>query len=734
MPRRGSVVGIQSRSPRAAEQNHSAKPSFTIVRKPHSIGSRSTRKADVSECRIQDPENEEEEEETFTYHVRKNDGDGDRRENSRRKHRQEENNTTLNETYPLSSQDNDGVLSTPHKSSEERHTSQAEIQRSTMEASVSVPEGDTCLVSEAGAETQSQSPRNLPAVSSKARVSTLQDSFALSLGHSTSLGNSNESKSGKQKVEDLSSAESIDESDDASEECEVNVGGALRSAMNVVKNLLLQELLDYTLPDATDAVHESGGSASGGTGGSTSSSLASTSSGNSKTPKGSKRLRENGRDPGDGDGDGDNSDDEDRPKKKGGRRLPEHFPQRRLKCPFYQRQPEKYTKAACRGTGFADMAKLKDHIKRVHTQPLRCPRCWLEMDSDEAYHEHLQHEIICQKEPEPQDDRIRPQLLKRLDFKKAPYANASNVEEKWKMLFSILFPSDDIIPSPCEFSLATFHSSRVLTGLDEQQGMSPQLERALCEALEEELTRELALVIEPIMTKIKRCIPAILESCRQKLASTTSSSDDEAVFTPSATSSGTGSSKSGCGSSTKAAKQWVDSTTSRCSRLAFEAPPDTETLVDGSQKECLPPPVPCAGDSSTIDPKHIASQHAVEHGTFPIDAPYPYHGSQASSIENSSNHAFDPLYAHIYSGSLPSRSNLAGSKPTASADQGVIGAQFGFGACSLLSDSDWPLAGNGWDHVDATHGGFNAKQQDLHPSQQLLAPGEWDNLMNELGM
>ena len=32
---------------------------------------------------------------------------------------------------------------------------------------------------------------------------------------------------------------------------------------------------------------------------------------------------------------------------------------RRLKCPFFLGQPDKYTRGSCRGTGFTDMGKLK---------------------------------------------------------------------------------------------------------------------------------------------------------------------------------------------------------------------------------------------------------------------------------------------------------------------------------------------------------------------------------------
>jgi hypothetical protein len=374
-----------------------------------------------------------------------------RRERRREVLRREENKATAKEEHPSDSKSDDYVRD--DGASARFRARRKEKERDT-ETSESVPERDKRSVSVANADIQPKAPKNELVILPKIQTSTPTDSNAVSPVIPVSRGSSSESASDvAQEQRDSSAVSSDDESEEASEECEVHLEGALSSAMNVVKNLLLRELLEYTLPDATDAVDGPGASTSGGTGSSASSSLASSSSRNSQTPQRSKRSRGDGRDP--GDGDGDNSDDEDRPKKKGGRGLGDRFPQRRLKCPFYQRQPEKYTKAACRGTGFADMAKLKDHIKRVHTQPLRCPRCWLEMDSDDAYQEHLQQEVFCQKGPEPQEDRIRPQLLKRLDFKKAPYSNAKNVKEKWKMLFSVLFPSDSTIPSPCKSKLST---------------------------------------------------------------------------------------------------------------------------------------------------------------------------------------------------------------------------------------------------------------------------------------
>jgi hypothetical protein len=76
------------------------------------------------------------------------------------------------------------------------------------------------------------------------------------------------------------------------------------------------------------------------------------------------------------------------------------------------------------------------------------------MKSEPALSEHLEQED-CEKSPRLKDDRITTQLLTRLNFKKAPYSNATSVEEKWKIMFKALFPDDCNIPSPCKFTLQT---------------------------------------------------------------------------------------------------------------------------------------------------------------------------------------------------------------------------------------------------------------------------------------
>jgi hypothetical protein len=328
--------------------------------------------------------------------------------------------------------------------------------------------------------------------------------------------------------EEEQSSNRLDEGrEQASEECGISVENALITAMNVIKGLLLQDVLNHASSEARDAPEgaesTSSRSQSASVNTSTNSSNTSPSTPSSQQAQRAKRTRCNDRDPGDGNGSGSSSEDESRPKKKNDKASPDRLPPRRLKCPFYQRQPEMYTKAACRGAGFLDMAKLKDHLKRDHQQPLRCVRCWLEMPSEPARLEHLQQDSRCERIPEPHDERIHPHVLKQLNFKKAPYATAKSVEEKWGLLFKALFPGEPEVPSPCKPTPCGVLLAR-LTAADEHEAMSSKLIKLLAKVLEEVLTRELAHVLGPMMSRIKARVPAIIQSCRLELLRTSTPS------------------------------------------------------------------------------------------------------------------------------------------------------------------------------------------------------------------
>ncbi|ORY14568.1 hypothetical protein BCR34DRAFT_228471 [Clohesyomyces aquaticus] len=288
-----------------------------------------------------------------------------------------------------------------------------------------------------------------------------------------------------------------------------------------LKRSVIHQLLEHALCEGAETFE--GSDASGEHGGNSHSSegrsrSAASTSGAGRLLGQKRQRRTRGQEDTDEEGAGEDGDDGDeRRKKRGGPNFakgPKIL--RRLKCPFYKRDPNKHSRAACRGEGFADMAKVKDHLKRVHSQPLRCPRCWEEMESEDLRVQHLQQDESCNKRPEPIDDRISLQQWRRLDFKKAPYAYARTAEEKWKILYRTLFPDDVDIPSPYE-----------------DHGISLQYERLLAVSLQEELEREFEPILEPILSRIRDKIPSIIRRCKIRLLE---ESDKDVIYTPSGSS------------------------------------------------------------------------------------------------------------------------------------------------------------------------------------------------------
>lgn len=153
------------------------------------------------------------------------------------------------------------------------------------------------------------------------------------------------------------------------------------------------------------------------------------------------------------DGGDDSGDDEDDPRKKKKPKVADDpMLRRRLRCPFYLWDPKKYghLQACSSGMGFEDMSRLKFHLKRVHTQPLRCPCCQAEMKSRSLLKEHLRSSERCEVLPEPDDDRISQEQWERIDSAKEYATSSKSVEEKYTQLYQALFGTAVDLPSPCK--------------------------------------------------------------------------------------------------------------------------------------------------------------------------------------------------------------------------------------------------------------------------------------------
>ncbi|KAF2112819.1 hypothetical protein BDV96DRAFT_648458 [Lophiotrema nucula] len=217
-----------------------------------------------------------------------------------------------------------------------------------------------------------------------------------------------------------------------------------------------------------------------------------------------KRPRKASRDNNPDNNSSDEEDDDDRPRKNSAGSYKGAVNGRRLKCPYYQKDPWKHTRGSCRGVGFQDMAKLKDHLKRVHTKPLQCTRCWRDMPSPQDYDDHLRSEIICTVGVQSdEDDRISPQKLSEINFNRRPYAQAASVEAKWRILFRKLFSDVDAnnIPSPYD-----------------EYGTDQGFDKHLADKIYEELSKDLppGLGLEHILSSFKEKLPNIILQTKRR--------------------------------------------------------------------------------------------------------------------------------------------------------------------------------------------------------------------------
>ncbi|TPX19109.1 uncharacterized protein E0L32_011182 [Thyridium curvatum] len=179
---------------------------------------------------------------------------------------------------------------------------------------------------------------------------------------------------------------------------------------------------------------------------------------------------------------GDDSDDEDKehhPKKS--RRPSDPMDNHRLlACPYYQRDSMgPGIKQACRGPGFRDVSRLKEHLYRSHYQH-RCQRCGEVCANARALDQHHQQVVSCelrlwQQETDPSEGFGRE---KRDEIKR-------RCTSSWAQIYRILFPCDSTIamPSPYYDCNVTFIS------------VISQLERHY----ERETTRLLAERLQPIL-------------------------------------------------------------------------------------------------------------------------------------------------------------------------------------------------------------------------------------------
>ncbi|KAI0847623.1 hypothetical protein F5Y00DRAFT_113196 [Daldinia vernicosa] len=200
---------------------------------------------------------------------------------------------------------------------------------------------------------------------------------------------------------------------------------------------------------------------------------------------------------GDGSNGGEEGDDQQQPK----RRKPATYndgtnPGERFACPYYQRNryrhlPRNYSlKGACYGPGFHSVHRVKEHLYRAHRLPPYCSRCNVAFDSDISLEKHTRQDLPCELTPKQLREGIDPTTEKLLRIRNKEF-NSKTEEDKWRHVYTVLFPADDPVDLP-----SPYYGNYLERGSVES---SPELRptaRSYDEFLQRELFRRIYRVLE----------------------------------------------------------------------------------------------------------------------------------------------------------------------------------------------------------------------------------------------
>lgn len=124
---------------------------------------------------------------------------------------------------------------------------------------------------------------------------------------------------------------------------------------------------------------------------------------------------------------------------------------KRLACPFFKRKPTK-TRPSCVYPGFKSIARLKEHLYRQHMLPQHlCSRCLETFSSEAELREHSRAPTPCQVNVNTNVEGITLDQEKALKSKKRTSKSGINTnEEKWKDIYTILFPTESPPSAFCD--------------------------------------------------------------------------------------------------------------------------------------------------------------------------------------------------------------------------------------------------------------------------------------------
>ncbi|KAK3690224.1 hypothetical protein B0T22DRAFT_379539 [Podospora appendiculata] len=231
-------------------------------------------------------------------------------------------------------------------------------------------------------------------------------------------------------------------------------------------------------------------------------------SSSARGPLGGRSLRPNAGFPFEDDEDDDDDPERSRPPSAQSKRR--SISPKRFACPFRKHDPRTYNlhdHEVCTVKNWPTIPRLKEHLYRRHYR-IHCQRCkeTFRDTKDLASHEMMPEGCLVSNIPPPGD--ITTYQEKQLKSRKHTARHQSD-EEKWTEIYKLLFPDDDIVPSPYpEYTDDLGHlSPEAHNKLDFQHYLLTSLPRLFHQTAEEHAGRHMqALDVLPMES-----IPKIID-------------------------------------------------------------------------------------------------------------------------------------------------------------------------------------------------------------------------------
>ncbi|OAG17100.1 hypothetical protein CC77DRAFT_279089 [Alternaria alternata] len=124
----------------------------------------------------------------------------------------------------------------------------------------------------------------------------------------------------------------------------------------------------------------------------------------------------------------------------------EPLPDASLACPFAKHNP--ITSPGCWNFAAENLARLKEHLLRRHERRPYCPICLGQFDSDTLRDIHVRERTCLKVNGEQIGAWMDPKAAQRI---RQRTKKSENAKEGWQRMYSVIFPDDETIHSPCEW-------------------------------------------------------------------------------------------------------------------------------------------------------------------------------------------------------------------------------------------------------------------------------------------